>query len=135
METNITLTLTRNKREGKAVRGTVIIPFEDGERQFDTLENADYLIPEGTYPLRLTWSPKFKKLLPLVDEVPERDGIRIHLGTRPEHSQGCILVNIMALESIKVFFNQQKKWYDNDNCGEIGLLGPLFGLDGIGFDL
>ena len=114
METNTTLTLTRNKREGKAVRGTVIIPFEDGERQFDTLENADYLIPEGMYPLRLTWSPKFKKLLPLVDEVPERDGIRIHLGTRPEHSQGCILVNIMALESIKVFFNQQKKWYDNE---------------------
>ena len=114
METNTTLILTRNNRRNKGVYGTITIPFEDGPRSFDTIENADYLIPAGTYPLRLTWSPKFKKLMPLVDEVPGREGIRIHMGTKPEHSLGCILVSYLALETIKIFFNQQKKWYDNE---------------------
>ena len=37
-------------------------------------------------------SPHFKRLLPLVCNVPNRAGIRIHRGTKPEHSRGCILV-------------------------------------------
>ena len=112
--TNTTLTLRRTRTDGKAVYGQLTVPFEDGERTFDTLENADYIIPAGTYPLRLTWSPKFKKVLPLIDEVPDREGIRIHRGTVPEHSTGCVLVSYMAQECIKIFFNQQKKWYDNE---------------------
>ena len=114
MEINTTLTLRRTNRNNKAVYGKLSIPFEDGTRTFDTLENADFLIPAGTYPLRLTWSPKFKKMLPLIDEVPDREGIRIHRGTTPEHSTGCVLVSYMAQECIKTFFNQQKKWYDNE---------------------
>jgi hypothetical protein len=81
------------------------------ERPFDTLENADFLIPAGTYPLRLTWSPRFKKDMPLIDEVPDREGIRIHMGTKPEHSTGCVLVSYLALEYIKTLFNQRRKWY------------------------
>ena len=84
------------------------------KRTFDTLENADFLIPAGTYPLRLTWSPRFKKNMPLIDEVPDREGIRIHMGTKPEHSQGCVLVSYEALENIKVLFNQQLKWYEEN---------------------
>ena len=114
MTPSTTLILTRSKAEGKAVHGQIVVPFEDGTRTYDTLENADYLIPAGTYPLRLTWSPKFKKQLPLIDEVPEREGIRIHRGSKPEHSTGCVLVSELAQEHIKIFFNQQKKWYDND---------------------
>lgn len=121
METK--LTLIRKRTDGKAVKGTITIPFEDGERTFDTLENADFLIPAGTYPLRLTWSPKFKKVLPLIDEVPGREGIRIHRGTVPEHSTGCVLVSYMAQECIKIFFNQQKKWYDNETL-QISVIDP-----------
>ena len=112
----ITVTLTRQRTKGKAVFGTMTFPLEmqNGtlEEKVTTLENADYLIPAGTYPLRLTWSPRFKKPMPLIDEVPDREGIRIHMGTKPEHSQGCILVSAIALENIKVLFNQRKKWYD-----------------------
>ena len=112
----ITVTLTRQRTKGKAVFGTLTFPLEmqSGtlEEKVTTLENADYLIPAGTYPLRLTWSPRFKKPMPLIDEVPDREGIRIHMGTKPEHSQGCILVSALALENIKVLFNQRKKWYD-----------------------
>ena len=35
---------------------------------------------------------KFKRLLPIVQNVPQRSGIRFHRGSKPEHSTGCILV-------------------------------------------
>ena len=81
--------LTRISREGKAVRGC--LRFEGQE--IATLENADYIISEGTYPVSVTWSPRFKRMLPLIGNVPGRSGIRFHRGTRPEHSKGCILVS------------------------------------------
>ena len=112
----ITIFLTRQTRKGNAVFGTMTFPLElqDSilEEKITTLENANHLIPAGTYPLRLTWSPRFKKPRPLIDEVPDREGIRIHIGTKPEHSTGCVLVSAMDLENIKVLFNQRKKWYE-----------------------
>ena len=59
----------------------------------DTLENADHLILPLIYPVTVTRSPKFGRLLPSINQVPGRTGIRIHRGTRPEHSHGCILVS------------------------------------------
>ena len=84
-----TIRLTRISREGKAVRGRLC--FEGQE--IATLENADYIIPVGIYEVRVTYSPRFKRMLPLVMQVPGRSGIRFHRGTRPEHSKGCILVS------------------------------------------
>ena len=114
----LNITLIRKSQRGNAVFGTLTFPLEmqNGtlEEKVTTLENADFLIPAGTYPLRLTWSPRFKKPMPLIDEVPDREGIRIHMGTKPEHSQGCVLVSALALENIKVLFNQRKKWYDEN---------------------
>ena len=109
-----TITLQRTTRNGKAVIGAINIPLEQGDFTVRTLENADYLIPAGTYPLKRTWSPKFKKLMPLIDEVPDREGIRIHLGSRPEHSTGCVLTNQEGIDLINVLFNQLKKWYDEE---------------------
>ena len=59
----------------------------------DTLENADSLIPALIYGVGVTMSPRFKRLLPIVRQVPGRTGIRFHRGTRPEHSKGCILIS------------------------------------------
>ena len=81
--------LTRISREGKAVRGMMRV----NGRDIATLENADYIIPVGIYAISVTWSPRFKRMLPLVERVPGRSGIRFHRGTRPEHSKGCILVS------------------------------------------
>ena len=58
-----------------------------------TLENADYLVPALIYRVAVTHSPRFKRLLPVLCQVPNRSGIRFHRGTKPEHSQGCILVS------------------------------------------
>ena len=84
-----TLRLIRTSRKSKAVHGTMRV----GERDIETLENADYIIPVGTYPVSVTFSPRFKRMLPLIGNVPGRSGIRIHRGTKPEHSKGCVLVN------------------------------------------
>ena len=81
--------LTRTSNEGKAVRGCLRM----GMQKVATLENADYIIPVGMYPIVVTWSPKFKRMLPIVLNVPGRSGIRVHRGTKPEHSRGCILVS------------------------------------------
>lgn len=48
-------------------------------------------IPFGTYRVELTMSPKFKRLLPILVDVPQFTGIRIHRGNRAQDTQGCIL--------------------------------------------
>ena len=103
--------LIRNNPKGQAITGRLVI---NGRWFCNTLERVDYQIPALCYPVRVTQSPKFKRLLPLVCGVPqteakrreakrreardERQGIRFHVGTKPEHSTGCILVPNRAVE-------------------------------------
>ena len=101
--------LIRMSKERNAVRGTATIPMGADKIVCATLENADYIIPEGTYQLVNTMSPRFKKILPLVSNVPGRSGIRIHTGTRPEHSKGCVLVTAFGRDQIIEFINQKAK--------------------------
>lgn len=90
--------LIRMPKDGKAVRGRL---YEVKEQRFqetlipicDTMENSEHLIPALIYGIGVTMSPKFRRLLPIVRQVPGREGIRFHRGTRPEHSKGCILIS------------------------------------------
>ena len=81
--------LIRNAPQGSAITGRLII---DGRWFCNTLERVGYQIPALCYPVRLTMSPRFKRLLPIVQNVPQRTGIRLHRGTKPQHSTGCILL-------------------------------------------
>ena len=83
------LQLIRNNPQGAAISGRLVI---NGRWFCNTLERVGYQIPALCYHVAVTMSPKFKRLLPIVQNVPHRSGIRIHRGTRPEHSTGCILV-------------------------------------------
>ena len=168
------LKLIRNKANGSAITGRLVI---DGRWFCNTLERKGYEILALFYPVKVTQSPKFKRLLPIVNNVPRalpaftedsahesqsgpprsswlsgerrnggnlneqseffvaspfrrrsggnilrststndsepykinkisapqgqggyRSGIRFHVGTRPEHSTGCILVPNRAIE-------------------------------------
>ena len=75
----------------------------------DTLENADYLIPALVYKVSVTQSPKFRRLLPLLQQVPNRSGIRVHRGTQPQHSHGCILVSAADEQQLtELWLNEQQ---------------------------
>lgn len=47
-------------------------------------------IPEGAYEMVLSYSPRFKKILPEILNVPNFTGIRIHSLNKAEESEGCI---------------------------------------------
>lgn len=49
-------------------------------------------IPPGRYDVVLSYSPKFKRSLPLLLSVKGYSGIRIHSGNTAEDSLGCIIV-------------------------------------------
>ena len=94
--------LIRNKTQGNAITGRLVI---DGSWFCDTLERKGYEILALCYHVSVTMSPKFKRLLPLVQNVPQRSGIRFHRGSKPEHSTGCILVlgdNWRSVESCRM---------------------------------
>ena len=110
----ITINLTRQTTDGNAVFGSMDIPVGKDMVRVATLENADFLIPAGRYPLKNTWSPRFQKDMPLICDVPDRDGIRIHMGTKPEHSTGCVLTSAFGLQTVKSFINQINKIYENE---------------------
>ena len=100
-----TIHLTRNKRNGKAVYGSATIQLGKDAIVCSTLENDEYIIPDGTYELTLTMSPKFGVVLPLLCGVTGRSGIRIHTGTKPEHSKGCVLVTPFGKKQITDFIH------------------------------
>ena len=87
------------------------ILYVDGNRICETLEDTDRglavwrtleenkarkikgetAIPVGVYEVLWTYSPRFKKMLPLLKDVPAFEGIRIHSGNRAKDTEGCIL--------------------------------------------
>lgn len=76
--------------------------LEDKDRGLDNSLSEDYInkikvfgqtaIPSGKYNVSITYSPHFKKNLPLVTNVKGFDGIRIHSGNTDKDTLGCILV-------------------------------------------
>jgi hypothetical protein len=91
------LDLTRFKLHGKTVMGILKGDVWKCGTYF-TIENYDKMPPDGTYKVKVTYSPKFKRDVPIVynDNVPESRGIRIHEGNVVQNTKGCILVGNWA---------------------------------------
>lgn len=100
------------KREYKKKDYTIGKMYINGEYFCDTLEDTDRgltqimtlseikevkeygctAIPTGRYQVAYTYSPRFKKHLPLLLQVPAFEGVRIHSGNTHRDTEGCILL-------------------------------------------
>ncbi len=49
-------------------------------------------IPCGTYQVIVNYSQRFGRRLPLIVDVPDRSGIRVHPGNTDDDTEGCILL-------------------------------------------
>lgn len=100
------------KRIAKKPKYTIGKMYIDGKYICDTIEDTDRgltdkmsveevkskkvygetAIPSGTYTVRLTYSNKYKKVMPQIMNVKGFEGIRIHSGNTEKDSLGCIIV-------------------------------------------
>jgi hypothetical protein len=88
------------KRLYKTNTSTIGELFIDGIFECFTLEDVERpvkiknetAIPKGTYKVIINQSNRFKRLLPLLLNVPNFEGIRIHSGNSNHDTEGCILV-------------------------------------------
>lgn len=49
-------------------------------------------IPYGTYDVEITYSPKYKRMMPEIKGVKGFSGIRIHSGNTSKDTLGCLIV-------------------------------------------
>ena len=92
--------VTRHTFDDECTIGTMTV---DGEFQCYTLEptvrpvGAEKVpghtaIPYGSYQVTVTFSDHFKRPMPLLMNVPNFEGVRIHPGNWPKDTEGCCLV-------------------------------------------
>lgn len=73
-------------------------------------------IPYGRYEVGISYSNRFKKLMPIVFNVPGFSGIRIHSGNTEEDTEGCPLVGLsrstnMVLQS-RIAYSRFFEWLE-----------------------
>jgi len=99
------LLLVREIKTAKQTHGRLFKVDENGKREFlcYTLEDAERpvkikgetAIPTGTYTVIVTMSPRFKKELPLILNVPNFSGVRFHGGNTEQDTEGCPLLGMV----------------------------------------
>jgi hypothetical protein len=88
------------KRLHRTENSTIGELFIDGKFECYTLEDkerevkikSETAISKGEYKVIINQSNRFKRLLPLLLNVPNFEGVRIHSGNSNHDTEGCILV-------------------------------------------
>jgi hypothetical protein len=108
------ITVKRLHKTDTSTIGELLI---DGLFQCYTLEDTERpvkikgetAIPKGTYKVIINESNRFKRLLPLLIDVPNFEGVRIHSGNSNHDTEGCILV---GQSRNKNYIGQSRKAFD-----------------------
>jgi len=108
------ITVKRLHKTDTSTIGELLI---DGIFECYTLEDierpvkikAETAISKGTYKVIINQSNRFKRLMPLLLNVPNFEGVRIHAGNTNHDTEGCILV---GRTRSKDFIGQSRKAYD-----------------------
>lgn len=75
--------------------------FVNGEHECFSIEDVvrtgpkvpgETAIPAGRYRVAITFSNRFQRMLPLLLDVPNFSGVRIHAGNTAGDTDGCLLV-------------------------------------------
>jgi len=106
------------KRIHRTNNSTIGELFIDGKFECYTLEDierdvkvkSETAIDKGTYKVILSMSNRFKKVMPLLLNVPKFEGIRIHSGNTNHDTEGCILV---GTSRSKDFIGNSRKAFDS----------------------
>lgn len=76
-------------------------------------------IPYGTYKVIMNMSNRFKRIMPLLLDVKNFKGIRIHSGNKATHSSGCILVGKNTIKGqVTNSKHYEKLLYEKLNAAE-----------------
>ncbi len=90
------LILRRRPSNDKCTIGEL---YRDGNMISYTLEDVvrdvkifgETAIPQGRYKITITYSKHFDRYLPLLNDVPGYEGVRIHPGNTDKDTEGCVL--------------------------------------------
>lgn len=96
------LELVRDKQDEWATLGRLFVDCEylcrTLERPWLNNQRSVSCIPLGTYKGAIQPSPRFRRDLPELLDVPGRSQILFHAGNTPEDTEGCILVGLERAE-------------------------------------
>ena len=93
--------------------------FLDDHKFCDTLEDTvrepgvkipgKTAIPAGRYQVIMSYSNRFKRVMPQIMKVPGFEGIRIHPGNAAANTEGCLLVGTKSAPGV---IRDSRKAYD-----------------------
>lgn len=108
------------KRTFKGTEYTIGKLYIDGAYFCDTLEDkvrkgakvyGKTAIPAGKYKVKKTWSPKYAKTLPEIQNVPGFSGIRIHSGNTAADTDGCLLIGLNKIKGSVIHSRDAMTWF------------------------
>jgi len=84
--------------------------LEDKVRETEPKVYGKTAIPYGHYNVVINWSNRFQKYMPLLLNVPDFEGIRIHPLNKASETEGCIGVGMVRGKN---FIGQSRVAYNN----------------------
>lgn len=103
-------TFTENSTIGKMLIDGAFFCYTLEDTIRETKIAGETAIPYGTYKVIVNMSNRFKRLMPLLLNVPNFEGVRIHAGNDKNSTHGCILVGATKSKDFigdsKVTFNK-----------------------------